>query len=107
MQISQHEYEVRELIRELLLTEPGERLDRPDFGCGLRTKWLEPLDAAAAASIRADVLQATDRWLSELISVEDVAVEIDEGNLATEIFYVLRKNRQRCTYRLELKEKDP
>lgn len=42
-------------IQQLLLTIPGERVNRPDFGCSLRTEVWENLSTAAiqgAASIR-------------------------------------------------------
>ena len=40
---------VRDMIELVLFTSPGERVNRPDFGCGLK-RWCSPADALAAAT---------------------------------------------------------
>jgi phage baseplate assembly protein W len=53
---------VRQSIWAILDTEPGERVMRPDFGCGLRRYLMEPNSVATRALIRNDVEQALQRW---------------------------------------------
>ena len=49
---------VRQSIGIILDTEPGERIMRPSFGCGLRRYLGEPNTVAVRALIRHDVEQA-------------------------------------------------
>src|SRR5262245_38395991 len=65
---------VAQMIRQVLLTSPGERADLPEFGCGLRQLIFAPNSDALRASTKVLVLQALDRWLSEQVTVTDVNV---------------------------------
>jgi len=53
---------VRQSILAILDTEPGERVMRPDFGCGLRRYLMAPNSVATRALIRHDVQRALERW---------------------------------------------
>jgi uncharacterized protein len=53
---------VRQAILAILDTEPGERLMRPTFGCGLRRYLMSPNSVATRALIRHDVETALDAW---------------------------------------------
>ncbi|MGA5818142.1 GPW/gp25 family protein [Kitasatospora sp. NPDC094028] len=53
---------VRQSIETILDTEPGERVMRPDFGCGLRQFLMAPNTAATRAALRAEIEQALGRW---------------------------------------------
>ena len=53
---------VRQSILAILDTEPGERVMRPDFGCGLRRYLMKPNSVATRALIRHDVELALVRW---------------------------------------------
>ena len=46
----------------ILETEPGERIMRPDFGCGLRRYLMKPNTSATRALIRRDVERALAAW---------------------------------------------
>jgi hypothetical protein len=52
---------VRESIELILGTEPGERLMRPDFGCGLRRFLMEPNTVATRARLERAVVAALER----------------------------------------------
>jgi phage baseplate assembly protein W len=62
---------VRQSILTTLDTEPGERVMRPDFGCGLRRYLMAPNSAATRALIRHDVELALQRW-EPRIRLDDV-----------------------------------
>jgi phage baseplate assembly protein W len=64
---------VRESIWVVLDTEPGERLMRPSFGCGLRRYLHEPNSVAVRALIKHDVERALVAW-EPRIKVSDVSV---------------------------------
>jgi hypothetical protein len=53
---------VREAIRIILDTEPGERIMRPTFGCGLRRYLMQPNTVATRALIQRDVERALTAW---------------------------------------------
>jgi phage baseplate assembly protein W len=64
---------IRESIWIILDTEPGERIMRPTFGCGLRRYLGEPNTVAVRSLIRHDVEQSLTAW-EPRISVSGVAV---------------------------------
>jgi phage baseplate assembly protein W len=73
------EENVRESIRLILLTEPGERLMREGFGCGLRQFLFEPNTVATRQLIRERILESIGRWEPRVV-VQEVAVEDDVDN---------------------------
>lgn len=64
---------IRQSIFTILDTEPGERVMRPDFGCGLRAYLMRPNTPATRAHLARDITQALGRW-EPRIRVTDVAV---------------------------------
>jgi phage baseplate assembly protein W len=73
------EENVRESIRLILLTEPGERLLREAFGCGLRRFLFEPNTVTTRELIRERIMQAIGRW-EPRVTLEAVEVEADTEN---------------------------
>ncbi len=82
---------VDQMIRQVLLTAPGERADLPEFGCGLRQLIFAPHSEALDATTKIVVTQALDRWLAGQIQLKDVKVSPgdDESELLVQIEYVL------------------
>jgi phage baseplate assembly protein W len=68
------EQNVRESIRILLLTEPGERLMRESYGCGLRRFLFEPNTVATRQLIKERIGDAIARW-EPRVALQSVAVE--------------------------------
>ena len=64
---------VRQSIHIILDTEPGERIMRPTFGCGLRRYLMKPNTAATRALIQRDVTDALTAW-EPRIRLQDVTV---------------------------------
>lgn len=65
---------VSESIRIILETEPGERVMRPTFGCGLRRYLMKPNTAATRALIQVDVERALAAW-EPRIQLQEVRVD--------------------------------
>jgi phage baseplate assembly protein W len=65
---------VDQMVRQLLLTTPGERVDLPQFGCGLRSLVFAPSTDALAATVKLRVIQGLNQWLAGVVNVVDVAV---------------------------------
>lgn len=64
-------------IEQLLLTVPGERINRPDFGCNLRTQIWENMDDAALEGAAA-VEEALDRF-EPRITVLNIDFELNRN----------------------------
>lgn len=65
---------VDQMIRQLLLTAPGERVNLPQFGCGLRSLVFAPNSDALAATVKLRVMQGLTQWLAGIVQVVDVVV---------------------------------
>ncbi len=65
---------VQQSIVLILETEPGERLMRPEFGCGLRRYLMQPNTSATRALIAHDVERSLALW-EPRIRVSQVQVE--------------------------------
>jgi phage baseplate assembly protein W len=84
--------DIRQAIRLILGTDPGERVMRPDFGAGLRRTLFEPINTGTLATVQHRVEQALVRW-EPRIDVTNVAVSADEaasGRLLIRIDYRVR-----------------
>jgi phage baseplate assembly protein W len=72
---------VRQSIWIILETEPGERLMRPHFGCGLRRYLMKPNTSANRALMKRDVERTLKAW-EPRIRLESVSVDAgDEPSL--------------------------
>lgn len=85
---------VRSLIRQVLLTTPGERIDRPDFGAGLRQQLFEPTGESPIALLETRIFQSLERWLGDLIRVDSVTTSFDEGRLDVALKFTLKARGQ-------------
>lgn len=87
---------IRDLIEQVLFTSPGERVNRPTFGCGLMQLVFAPNSDELAAATQYLVQGALQQWLGDLIQVEDVAVETDDSALRVSVQYVVRRTQERA-----------
>jgi uncharacterized protein len=62
----------------LLLTNPGERVMLPTFGCNLRKYFFEPNDATVAAQVKEVISQAITTW-EPRITVENITVSLADN----------------------------
>jgi phage baseplate assembly protein W len=88
---------VGQLIRQVLLTTPGERMCLPEFGCGLRRLVFAPQQEALAATAALQVRQALTTWLPRQVALagvtvltgSDPAAGLDPGELLVTVTYTL------------------
>ncbi|URN11224.1 GPW/gp25 family protein [Streptomyces radiopugnans] len=85
-----YEEHVRDLIEQLLFTSPGERVMRPDFGCGLLDLVFTPNSPELASALELSVQASLQRWLGELIAVEDLDVVSEENVVRVHLRYTVR-----------------
>jgi phage baseplate assembly protein W len=96
---------IRQLIRQVLLTAPGERINRPEFGAGVRRLVFAPLSPATASLAETTILQALETWLGELIRVEAIRATVSEpGRLDIGVSYLLRARGERRFLNVEVTE---
>ena len=93
---------VNQLIRQVLLTAPGERAHRPDFGAGLRRMVFAPNDDATATLLQTTIFQNLKRWLDTLITVNDVQVVANDSTLDVTVTYTLKSRGDRQVLNLEV-----
>lgn len=93
---------IRQLIEQVLLTAPGERVMRPDFGSGVRQLLFGPASSEVAAATQYLVQGSLQQWLSGLITVEAVDVQARDGELRVNVQYVVRRSGSRGTAEVRL-----
>lgn len=81
---------IRAKVLQVLLTSPGERVDLPEFGCGLRDLVFDPANEILAATTEFSVTKALQRWLVDDVIVQGVDVASNEGQLTIEVAYLRR-----------------
>ncbi len=88
---------VRDMIEELLFTTPGERVNQPDFGCGLLDLVFAPNSPELAATLQVTAQGALQRWLGDVIAVQSLTVTSDDATLQVELQYVITSSGERRT----------
>lgn len=78
---------VRDMVHQVLFTNPGERVNRPDFGCGLLQLVFLPNSEPLAIATEFTVKSALQKWLGDVIQTERVRVVSDESTLRVTVVY--------------------
>lgn len=90
-----------QLIEQLLFTNPGERLNQPQLGCGL----IEMLFDAGTEELRAatqfQILASLQQWLSAVVKVVAVAVNATGSRFDVTVTYRLPDSTQLQTVRFQ------
>ena len=88
---------VEDMIELILFTSPGERVNRPTFGCGIMQLIFagnsDSLAAAQQQVIQCSLLQ----WMSDLIQVNAVYVMAEDSTLQIDITYTIIQTQQQQT----------
>jgi phage baseplate assembly protein W len=83
---------IRDMIEQLIFTNPGERMNRPDFGSGLMQLVFAPNSAELAAALQFTLQAALDRWLGDVIEVQHLEVTSQDAALTVDLSYVVRRS---------------
>lgn len=86
---------IRDLIEQVLFTSPGERVNRPDFGCGLLALVFAANSAELAAASQFLVQASLQQWLGDMLVVEGVSVEAADSSLRVAVQYVVKRSGER------------
>ncbi len=88
---------IRDMIEELLFTNPGERVNRPDFGSGLLQMVFAPNSPELAAALQFTVQAALQRYLGDLIDLQQLEVAAQDATLSVTVKYTIRRTQQSRT----------
>jgi phage baseplate assembly protein W len=88
---------IRDMIEQFLFTNPGERVNRPDFGSGLLQLVFAPNSVELAAALQFTVQAGLQQWLGDLIEVQRLEVTSDDAELRVELQYMVRRTQMNRT----------
>jgi uncharacterized protein len=81
---------INDMLEQLLFTNPGERVNQPDFGSGVLQLVFAPTSPELAATVQFTLQAAIQRWLGDVISLGDLQVQAVDSTLTINISYVVR-----------------
>jgi uncharacterized protein len=93
---------VEQLMLQVLLVNPGERINHPDFGCGLRRMVFAPNSDVSANLVQVTVFQALEKWLAPVVTAEEIRVRAEGEKLVVTIRYLLKARQERRFLNVEV-----
>ena len=91
------EKHIRDMIEQLLLTNPGERVNRPDVGSGVLQLVFAPNSRELAAALKFTMQASLQRYLGDLIQVQALEITSVESSLTIDIRYSILGTGQTAT----------
>jgi uncharacterized protein len=88
---------VRDMLELLIFTDAGERVNRPDFGCGLRQLVFSPNSPELAAALQFTMQAAIQRELRDVLSLESLSVTSEEASLHVVVNYIVLRTGEAAT----------
>jgi phage baseplate assembly protein W len=85
---------IRDMIEQLLFTNPGERVNRPDFGSGLMQLVFAPNSPELAAALQYTLQAALQQWLGDLIEMQALEVTSEDSTLTVTLQYLVRRTNE-------------
>ncbi len=82
---------VRDMLEQLLFTNAGERVNRPDFGSGLLQLVFSPNSPELAAALQFTTRAAIQRWLGDVLDLRGLEVTASDSTLRISVDYALRR----------------
>ena len=83
---------IRGMVEQLLFTSPGERVNRPEFGCGAMQLIFAPNSDQLAAAVQANIQAGIERWLGDVIEIQGLEVSNDDSVLRITLAYMVLKS---------------
>ncbi len=106
--LSEYEQDIKESIWIILSTSKGERVMRPDFGCGIHDLVFASLNLSTLGLVESNVREALARWEPriDLLDVKASPEEAEAGKLLVYIRYQVRttNNQFNLVYPFYLQE---
>ena len=93
---------IEQMMLQVLFTAPGERINRPDFGCGVKRLVFAPNSEPLASLAQVTIFQALTRWLGSAITVNDVKAQAIDSRMEIRIVYTLKARGERRFLNVEV-----
>jgi len=93
---------LRDLIEQVLLTAPGERVMRPDFGSGVMQLVFAAASPEVAATTQFLVQSSLQQWLGDVIILESVDVQLQDSALLITVQYIERRSQVQGTAQISV-----
>ena len=84
---------IRDMIEQFLFTNAGERVNRPDFGSGLLQMVFALNSPELAAALQLTIQSGLQRWLGDLIDVQQLEVSSEDATLQVTVKYLVRRTQ--------------
>ncbi len=92
---------IRDMIEQFLLTSPGERVNRPNFGSGLLQLVFAPNSPELAAALQLTIQAGLQRWLGDIIEVQKLEVTSEDSTVRIDLQYLVRRTQETRTATFE------
>jgi phage baseplate assembly protein W len=86
---------VRQMLEQVVMTIPGERVMRPIFGSPVTQMLFAPADAAIAHALQASLTAAIGLFLGDLLDLIDLTVDFSDTDSALEIVITYQVRRSK------------
>jgi len=86
---------VRDMLEQLLLTNVGERVNRPDLCGGVLELVFAPNSPELAAAVELGLRAGLQRWLGDVVDVANLEVTAEDSRLRIAIDYIVRRTGDR------------
>lgn len=95
------EAHISQELQQLILTNPGERVNLPEFGGGARGLIFEEISDVTAGLTKARITQAITRWLGHRVTLEELLVETHNEIIEIEIKYRIAGTKESRAMRFQ------
>ncbi len=85
---------ILQMVELLLFTNPGERVNRPDFGSGLQQLIFAPNSPELAATVQYTMQAALQRYLGDIIALGTLTVSSVDDELIVFVSYTVSATGQ-------------
>lgn len=92
---------IRDMIEQFLFTNPGERLNRPQFGSGLLYQVFALNSQENAASLQFTLQAGLEQWLGDIIEIQVLQVTPEDAVLRVDLRYLHRRTQEQRVERFE------
>lgn len=88
---------VAQLVRLVLQTDPGERINRPTFGGGLKQLVFAGTNPQMLAATETLIHGTLMQWLGDVITIRTLSVRADDATVQVTLIYVISHTQQSVT----------
>ena len=93
---------IEQMIEQILFTRPGERVNLPEFGCGVQSLVFGSTSPELAVAVRSRIEASIQKWLPGVVQVEAVDISHTDSTLEIQLRYALTRTAERRTARFRL-----